>query len=198
MKGITIKRLGLKGEPGRGHSATRDARISYSCPAAEQRGRAGPGMRSGYDPAIPARIGPTARREGPGPDNPRYKNRASSTAGGAVTFFSSVPNSPNPASPCVFREYARSPRHRPAALRDASALRVCRAAGPLPAKRHRLGALCACVSRHPSATPPNSPIFGPIVALAKAGVQGQPLRLAALDSRFRGNDGKGRPSGAPA
>src|SRR5271165_2278762 len=41
------------------------ARISNSCSAAEQRARAGPGMRSGCDPAIPARIGPRARCESP-------------------------------------------------------------------------------------------------------------------------------------
>lgn len=42
-----------------------DARISHSCPAAEQEARAGPGMRSGWDPAIPARIGLARETEGP-------------------------------------------------------------------------------------------------------------------------------------
>ena len=52
-------------------------------------------MRSGYDPAIPARI--TARR--PGPEISRYKNRATPQHWwyGVISWIFFAPDRPNPA-----------------------------------------------------------------------------------------------------
>jgi hypothetical protein len=93
---------------------------------------AGPGMRSGYDPAIPARIGPISTRQRPGPDKSRTRIVPVLSLSSS---FSAAARRPAANSHCGPR--SSSPRPRFPVRRVASAPRACRVVAPPPAIARR-------------------------------------------------------------